>query len=214
MRKSSGKVSRSNDQGRKSAIGQRLLDLRRQNAWTLQHVSDMTGVSVATLSKVERDLLSLTYDKMLQIAEGLNMSLAELIAPLQETKPTARRSVAKNKSGVILQTPNYEYNYLCPELSNKRMVPIVTRIKARSIEEFGKMLSHSGEEFIYVLEGEIEVHTQYYEPVHLKTGDGIYIDSTMGHAYVKVGEKEATVLGICTSDSLALWQGRLRYERD
>ncbi len=202
----SDKASRLHDQGRKSAIGQRLLDLRRQNAWTLQNVSDMTGVSVATLSKVERGLLSLTYDKMLQITEGLKMSLAELIAPFQEARPTARRSIAPKKSGLILQTPNYEYNYLCPELSNKRMVPIVTRVKARSIGEFGEMLSHSGEEFIFVLEGEIEVHTQYYEPVHLKTGEGIYIDSTMGHAYVKVGEKEAVVLGICTSDAPVPWQ--------
>lgn len=87
------------------------------------------------------------------------------------------------------------------------MVPIITRVKARSIEEFGEMLSHSGEEFIFVLEGEIEVHTQYYEPVHLKTGEGIYIDSTMAHAYVKVGEEEATVLGICSSDVPAQWQG-------
>lgn len=195
------------DGSHKSVIGQRLLDLRRQNDWTLKNVSDMTGVSVATLSKVERDLLSLTYDKMLQIAEGLKMSLAELIAPLQEARPTARRSIARRESGLILQTPHYEYNYLCAELSNKRMVPIITRVKARSIEEFGEMLSHSGEEFIFVLEGEIEVHTQYYEPVHLKTGEGIYIDSTMAHAYVRVGEENATVLGICSSDVPAQWQG-------
>jgi len=160
----------------------------------------MTGVSVATLSKVERNLLSLTYDKMLQIAEGLDISLAELIAPFRKAEPMARCSIAPKMSGLILQTSNYEYNYLCPELSNKRMVPIITRIKVNSIEEFGDMLSHSGEEFIFVLAGEIKVHMEHHEPVHLKTGDGIYIDSTMGHAYVKVGEQEAIVLGICTSD--------------
>lgn len=201
MRKTSRNTNRSrHDQNRKSVLGQRLLDLRRQNAWTLQRVSDMTGVSVATLSKVERDLLSLTYDKMLQIAEGLNMSLAELIAPLQEEKSNARRSIASSSSGIVLETLNYHYNYLCPDLSKKRMIPIITQIKTRSIEDFGELLSHSGEEFIFVLEGEIEVHTQYYEPVRLKTGEGIYIDSTMGHAYLNVGEAEAMVLGICTSE--------------
>ncbi len=76
----------------KSVIGLRLAELRRQQDWTLQDVSRMTGVSVATLSKVERNKLSLTYDKMLQVAEGLKMTLAELIAPRQDAKPTARRS--------------------------------------------------------------------------------------------------------------------------
>jgi transcriptional regulator with XRE-family HTH domain len=186
--------------GKKSAIGQRLSELRRENDWTLQNVADMTGVSVATLSKVERDKLSLTYDKMLQLAEGLKMTLAELIAPAQEAQPTARRSIARRKDGLILRTPNYEYNYLCVDLSNKRMIPILTRIKAHTVEEFGPLLSHSGEEFIYVLEGEIKVHTEHYEPVRLRAGESIYIDSTMGHAYVKVGENDALVLGVCSSE--------------
>lgn len=185
----------------RSAIGLRLAELRRRNGWTLQDVSRMTGVSVATLSKVERNKLSLTYDKMLQVAEGLKMSLAELIAAQQGEKPTARRSVARRNSGMMLRTPNYDYDYLCTELSNKRMIPILTRIKTQAVDEFGPLFSHSGEEFIFVLEGEIRVHTEFYEPVRLRSGEGIYIDSTMGHAYTKVGEADALVLGICSSEN-------------
>lgn len=186
--------------GKQSVIGQRLAELRRQHEWTLQNVSDMTGVSVATLSKVERNKLSLTYDKMLQVAEGLKMTLAELIAPSQEAKSTARRSIARRKGALIIRTPNYQYNYLCADLSNKRMIPVLTWIKARTLEEFGPLLSHSGEEFIFVIEGGIHVHTGHYEPVKLRTGEGIYIDSTMGHAYLKVGEQDALVLGVCSSE--------------
>lgn len=58
-------------------------------------MSDKTGVSVATLSKVERDKLSLTYDKLLQLAEGLNMRLSKLIAPEDDDQLTARRSVMR-----------------------------------------------------------------------------------------------------------------------
>lgn len=186
--------------GKQSVMGQRLAELRRQHEWTLQTVSDMTGVSVATLSKVERNKLSLTYDKMLQIAEGLKMTLADLIAPSQKAPSTGRRSIARRKGALIIRTPNYQYNYLCADLSNKRMIPIITRIKARTLEEFGPLLSHSGEEFIFVLEGEIRVHTGHYEPVKLRTGEGIYIDSTMGHAYLKIGEEDALVLGVCSSE--------------
>ena len=89
---------------------------------------------------------------------------------------------------------------MCPELRHKRMVPTVTRVRAKSIEEFGELVHHPGEEYIYVLQGPVEIHTEFYEPVVLQTGESIYIDSTMGHAYVAPkGHDEALLLGICSS---------------
>jgi quercetin dioxygenase-like cupin family protein len=80
------------------------------------------------------------------------------------------------------------------------MIPIITRIRARSASEFGDLVRHQGEEFIYVLEGRIEVHSEFYDPVTLAVGQGIYIDSSMGHAYVVAdGDDEALVLGVCSS---------------
>ena len=85
------------------------------------------------------------------------------------------------------------------------MVPILTRIRAKSLSEFGDLVSHAGEEYIHVLEGEIVVHTEFYDPVTLKANEAIYIDSNMGHAYVAAEHcDEALVLGICSSDDDAL----------
>ena len=51
-----------------------------------------------------------------------------------------------------------------------------------------------------MLEGKIEVHTEFYDPVVLEQGESIYIDSNMGHAYLAAeGCDEAVVLGICSS---------------
>ena len=101
---------------------------------------------------------------------------------------------------VRVKTPNYDYYYMCPELRRKRMVPTVTRVRAHSIEEFGELVHHRGEEYIYVLQGPVEIHTEFYEPVVLETGESIYIDSSMGHAYVAPkGHDEALLLGICSS---------------
>ena len=50
------------------------------------------------------------------------------------------------------------------------MVPILRRIRARSIDDFGEPLKHAGEEFVYVLEGSIEVHLQFYTSVILTPG--------------------------------------------
>ena len=80
------------------------------------------------------------------------------------------------------------------------MIPILTNIRAKTVEEFGDLVRHSGEEYIYVIDGRIEVHTEFYDPVVLEEGESIYLNSQMGHAYVVAdGCEEATVLGICSS---------------
>lgn len=184
-------------------LGSLLRGLRTRKGWTLKQMSAETGIPVSTLSKVEHDRLTLTYDKLLQLSQRLGIRLSELFAEPQEDADqpvTARRSIGRLNRAVQVTTPNYDYHYLCPELRRKRMIPILTRIRAKTVEEFGELVSHSGEEYIHVLEGRIEVHTEFYDPVTVEKGEGIYIDSTMGHAYVVAeGCDEATVLGICSS---------------
>lgn len=178
--------------------------LRSRNGWTLKEMSEKTGIPFSTLSKVEHDKLTLTYDKLLQIAERLGLELSELFAgPLRGQGAqaiSARRSVGTLESAVRVTTPNYDYFYMCTELRHKRVVPVVTKIRARSVDEFGELVRHSGEEWIYVLEGRIEVHTEFYDAVVLEPGQSVYIDSTMGHAFVTApGCDEATVIGACSS---------------
>jgi len=184
-------------------LGKLLRNLRAGNGWTLREMSDRSGIPVSTLSKVEHDRLTLTYDKLLQLSQRLGIQISDLFAsPSSEgaVAITARRSIGRVDDAIRVTTPNYDYYYLCPELRRKRMVPILTRIRAKSVEEFGDLVHHSGEEFIYVLEGKIEIHTEFYDPVVLGEGESIYIDSNMGHAYVAgEGCEEAVVLGICSS---------------
>lgn len=184
-------------------LGGLLRKLRLRQDWTLREMSERTGIPLSTLSKVEHDRLTLSYDKLLTLSERLNMRLSELFAePPDAAGPavTARRSIGRMDEAVRVETKNYDYHYLCPELRRKRMIPVLTRIRARSVEDFGELVHHSGEEFIYVLEGRVVVHTEFYDPVSLGEGDSIYLDSTMGHAYVTAeGCDEALLLGVCSS---------------
>ncbi|HET9813165.1 MAG TPA: XRE family transcriptional regulator [Sphingomicrobium sp.] len=182
-------------------LGRILRDLRAHRGWTLKEMSEKSGIPVSTLSKVEHDRLTLTYDKLLQLSQKLNIRMSELFAETEaEEGVTARRSIGRIDESVRVTTPNYDYYYLCTELRRKRMIPILTRIRAKSLSEFGDLVRHSGEEYIHVLEGSIIVHTEFYDPVTLHAGEGIYIDSNMGHAYVAdEGCDEALVLGICSS---------------
>ena len=177
--------------------------LRLRNRWTLKEMSERTGIPLSTLAKVEHDRLTLTYDKLLQLSQRLNLRMSDLFSEADTSGDmpiTARRSIGRLSNAVRVNTPNYEYFYMCPELRRKRMVPTVTRVRAHSIEEFGELVRHPGEEYIYVIEGPVEIHTEFYEPAVLQTGESIYIDSTMGHAYVlPKGREQALVLGVCSS---------------
>ena len=184
-------------------LGAVIRGIRTRNDWTLKEMSAKSGIPVSTLSKVEHDRLTLSYDKLQQLSRRLNIRMADLFAEGEEEsapRVTGRRSIGTLESAVRVTTDNYDYHYLCTDLRQKRMIPILTRIRAHSAREFGELVRHQGEEFIYVLEGRIEVHSEFYDPVKLDVGQGIYIDSSMGHAYVVAeGCDEALVLGVCSS---------------
>lgn len=183
-------------------LGTLIRGLRTQSGWTLQEMSDKTGIPRSTLAKVEHGRLTLGYDKLMQLSKRLNIRMSELFASGDELAGRAmtRRSVGTTDSAIRVETPNYEYFFLCPDLRKKRMIPIFGRVRAKTVEDFGELIRHPGEEFIYILTGRVAVHTEHYEPVILDPGQCVYIDSSMGHAYILApGCEEASLLAGCTS---------------
>ena len=189
------------DTANRSRLGAALRALRKQKDWTLAEVSQRTGFSVPTLSKVENDRLSLSYDKLIRLSEGLGIDIAQLFAPVDGEAPpiTGRRSVNRSGDGELISTRNYDYRYLSTDVTHKKFIPILTELHAHSLEEFGELVRHTGEEFIFVLEGEVEVHTELYAPLVLSAGESAYIDSTMGHAYIARGDGPARIVGVCSA---------------
>lgn len=188
--------------GKKGRLGESLRAIRRARELTLEEVARLTGIARSTLSKVENGQMSLTYDKLLQISEGLQIEIAELFGA-SGGRPggivMGRRSLSWRGDGVKVETSNYDYLYLFADLAPKRMQPMICRIRTRSLEEFGDLVTHSGEEFFMVLEGAVEVVTEFYSPVRLESGDSIYLDSSMKHAYLSVGEGDALAVAVCSS---------------
>jgi hypothetical protein len=125
-----------------------------------------------------------------------------LSEPERENRPSAnsRRSIGEISSALHIPTKNYDHYYVSPELRNKHMIPIISRILAPSLEAFGPLVKHNGEEVAYVIQGRVEVYTEFYESVILEKGQSIYLDSTMGHAYVLApGCEEALILTVNSS---------------
>ena len=198
----------------KTTLGAVIRRIRSERDWTLGQMSAAVGIPLSTLAKIERDRLSLTYDKLLQLSERLGIGLLELFSmpPVpQGPVATGRRSISGEANSITVASRNYEDKYLCSELRKKIITPIIVAVKASSIEDFGPLITHEGEEFVYVISGSIVVHTSFYEPTQINVGGGHYLDSQMGHAYVRApGCESATILVVCASKSEGLNQALIQ----
>jgi mannose-6-phosphate isomerase-like protein (cupin superfamily) len=111
---------------------------------------------------------------------------------------SGRRSISRAGEGRTHLTPWYAHELLCSELAHKQMMPFVSTVRARADNAGSDWSRHPGEEFVYVLSGEIELHTEFYRPERLTAGDSFYLDSRMGHRVISVGADEARVLWVST----------------
>lgn len=178
-----------------------LKKLRTQQGLTLAEVSRRTGLPLSTLSKIENDKMALTYDKLIRISDGLGIDMEALFASEPSSapsQPSGRRSLARSGDGSSIDTPEYDYLYPAAELLHKQFVPMVIEVKARSIEEFGELSRHGGEEYVYVLDGAVEMYTEIYAPTRLAAGDSIYFDSAMAHAFIAAAPGCCRILSICS----------------
>jgi transcriptional regulator with XRE-family HTH domain len=180
-------------------LGERVRQIRRSHSWTLEEASRKTGLAASTLSKIENEQMSPTFEAVQKLAAGLGIDIPQLFTPLAEGRSGGRRSVTRNGAGRRQPTVTYEHELLCAELTNKRMIPFKTRVRARSFSDFAGWVRHEGEEFLMVLEGAIIFYSEFYEALTLEQGDSVYYDSGMGHGCVSVSEEDALILWISVS---------------
>lgn len=183
--------------------GAALKSLRLERGWTLADVARKTGVPVSTLSKVENGKTELTMDRLLCISVALDVNIADLLrSPAREpaARDRARRSITRLGEGNVVASSYGDYCYHAQDLLEKRAAPLIATIRARTLEEFGDYHRHEGEEFLFVLEGELSLHTDTYAPVRLKKGESIYFDSETAHAYICASEEPCRILLICVAE--------------
>lgn len=173
--------------------------LRQAKRMTLKDVADRSGLSVATLSKVENNRLSPTYENIIRLARGLDVDIAALFSDQPMMAPHGRRSITRLGKGKVFRTETYDYEMLCTDVVGKRLIPLKARIKQREWKDFSALITHEGEEVIYVLAGRVKLITQFYEAVILEPGDCVYFDSTMGHVCLAHGLEDAEVFWVCSS---------------
>ncbi len=177
-------------------LGQRVRALRKARKWTLEQAAKKAGLARSTLSKIENEQMSPTFDAVKKLAEGLDISVPQLFTPPKSEVKLARMAVTKSGEGQQHSTVTYEHEILASSIKSKHMLPYRARVRARSIEEFDGWVRHGGEEFLYVLSGIIQLYTEFYEPVEMRRGDSAYYDATMGHNVISTSQEDAVILWV------------------
>ncbi|MDD7973170.1 helix-turn-helix domain-containing protein [Roseinatronobacter alkalisoli] len=181
-------------------LAERVRSLRRARGWTLEQAARAAGLARSTLSKIENGQMSPTYDALKKLAGGLEITVPQLFTPPETTRAGGRMALTSRSEGTSHPTPTYDHRLLAAQLTSKKMLPYQARVRARSMQDFDGWVRHGGEEFLYVLTGEIRLFTEFYAPVDMKRGDSAYYDATMGHNVVSLSREDAEILWVTSLD--------------
>ena len=176
----------------RQSFGLHVRTLRKKSNLTLSQLSNASGLSLSAISKIENNQISPSFINLIRLAEGLKMHIADLVTVKPSTQaPSARLAVTRKSEQTFTEADHYGFSALCSNLQHKRMKPLITRVSPETEDYPVEKVAHHGEEFIYVLEGAIDIRTEYYKPVRLEKGDSMYFDSSMPHCYVSSTNEEA-----------------------
>lgn len=189
---------------REVKVGEKIKELREDKAISLEDMSKQTGISTALLSQIENHMISPPLGTLIKIARALEVDTGAFFRSEQEGMPFSlvRHNERKRVSRVASNEGvnyGYEYESLGYDLSGRRMEPFFITLKPSAFEDKG-LSAHEGEEFIFVLEGKMDLVLGEHTDV-LEAGDSIYYRSTMPHRVGAHGDKEAKILAVLiTSD--------------
>ena len=175
-------------------FGRRIAELRKSRDMTLAHVAQICGVSEATMSRIETGKTDISAHHLFLLALEFKIDIAEFFDDDARVLTVGMRSVTKNGQGERLKLGRYLSEVLGSDISRKEMHPAINHVSAETLEEVGGLWSHPGQEFLYVLKGAIELHSELYAPLTLEVGDSVYFEGKMKHAYLKSGQDTATIL--------------------
>ena len=175
-------------------FGERIRMAREWKGFTIEEVALKTGIQKELLQKAEEGETSLPLGSLIKVAKSLSLRLADVIARGREpfTVHRAGQGRSLQRYGASSSECGYSYESLAPNKKGKMMEPFLVKLYP---QESLAPSSHEGQEFIFVLEGEVEVTLEGNRKV-LKKGDAIYYDSLDEHLVKAHGSKPARIVAV------------------
>ena len=186
-------------------VGTAVRKLRLSKALTLADLSERSGIPLSTLSKVELGQTSLNHDKLVRLCSALEVDLERSVFSEAEATPLAsgRRSVTRAGEGELCSLGAHEGRVAAGELLGKGFTPIFLDVAINELAAHGPLQRLSGETFATVLSGEVSMLSEIYAPLDLSSGDAVYFDGRIGHAFLSRTKDPAQLLLVVAGNAPA-----------
>jgi transcriptional regulator with XRE-family HTH domain len=184
-------------------IGNKIRELREKRRYTLHDMKAKTGLARDLLAQIENGEFIPPIATLMKLAGALGVGMtyffkdeagSEKIAVTRAHEHVRMKRRPHHREGEV----NYIYEALETRKANKHMEPFLVEFPVQDTSEM-VFVSHQGEEFLHLLEGQLEFRTIDHIEV-LGCGDSIYFESDLSHSFRCLGEKSAKAIVVVWSN--------------
>jgi len=182
----------SNQDALAGRIGANLKTLRLQSGLSQKSLAEATQLSPTLISRIESGLVRPSIATLELIAQSLKVDIGYFF---QDEEKGQYSISQKEKRKTVPYQRGYNIETLVDGMENRFMDPAIITLKEKGEEEKVELATHEGQEFMYVLEGKVELILGSKRFV-LKQGDAAYWNGSVPHKGVSLGKKPARTLNV------------------
>lgn len=182
-------------------VGFKIKGIRESKNLSIEEIAERSGLSADQIASIENDQYLPSLGPLIKIARALGVRLGTFLDDNDELGPVICRAQDRERNssisfsnGATEARKNMVYHSLARQKAGRSMEPFIIDIQPSEEKNF-KLSAHEGEEFIYVMEGEIEI-AYGLERYVLKQGDSIFYDSIVEHHVHGLAGKSAKILAV------------------
>ena len=184
-----------------SALGSKIKGIRESRNLTVEEIAESSGLTVDQINSIENDENLPSLGPLIKIARAMGVRLGTFMDDNDALGPVICRAKDREKessisfsNGAVDARKHMEYHPLAQQKAGRHMEPFVIDINPEDKTEFN-LSAHEGEEFIYVMNGEVEIEYGK-EKYTLHEGDSIFYDSIVKHHVHGAPGKSAKILAV------------------
>ncbi len=171
------------------SFGAKMKQLRQLRKISFETLANKTGLSHRYLREIEEGKIIPPVSAVIQISKALSIDSGSFLSAEEKEASEKRR-----RESFYKRTQAYSYKTLTPDAETKHMKAFLVTIDPKQDHQMVEY-RHEGEEFIYVLKGEVEVRVGENQN-HLKKGETLHFDSGIPHKLRNLSDEEAKLLVI------------------
>lgn len=180
------------------SVGEKIKSVRIKKAISPADLARQSGISEADLTNVEENAIAPSLGTIINLAKVLAVPVGDLFGDSGDSPFCIVRSddggEVSRFSSAYAKSCGYFYQGLGQQKRNRQMEPFLVTLNPMEKQEV-RANEHIGEEFIYVLEGKVEVNLLDHKGI-LNPGDSIYYDSNVPHIISCHGDTPAKILAV------------------